>query len=66
MPNAVNNFKRYLEFLVPEEQLHEINRLIKWSNKSYLPCVNINKKFSMLNQLNLLKKELLTKHKLHH
>ena len=66
MPNAVNNFKRYLEFLAPEEQLHEINRLIKWSNKSYLPCVNINKKFSMLNQLNLLKKELLIKHKLHH
>ena len=29
MPNIINNFKRYLEFLTPEEQLREINRLIK-------------------------------------
>ena len=29
MPNIINNFKRYLEFLAPEEQLREINRLIK-------------------------------------
>ena len=65
MPNAVNNFKRYLEFLAPEEQLHEINRLIIWSNKSYLPCVNINKRFNIINQLNILKKELLIKNKLH-
>ena len=66
MPKAINNFKRYLQFLIPEEQLREINRLIKWSNKSYLPSININKKFSMLNQLNILKKELLINHKLHH
>ena len=59
MPYAINDFKRYLEFLAPEEQLGEINHLIKWSNKSYLPCVNINKKFNMINQLNILKKELL-------
>ena len=57
--NAINNFKRYLEFLTPKEQLGEINHLINWSNKSYLPCVNINKKFNMINQLNILKKELL-------
>ena len=43
MPNAINNFKRYLEFLIPEEQLREINCLIKWSNKSYLPSINITK-----------------------
>ena len=66
MPKAINNFKRYLQFLIPEEQLREINRLIKWSNKSYLPSININKKFSVLNQLNILKKELLINHKLHH
>ena len=59
MPYAINNFKRYLEFLTPEEQLGEISHLIKWSNKSYLSCVNINKKFNMINQLNILKKELL-------
>ena len=65
MPNIINNFKRYLEFLRPEEQLREINRLIKEFNNSYLPCPNINKKFSMLNQLKILKKEALINYKPH-
>ena len=65
MPNIIHNFKRYLKFLTPDKQLHEINRLIKEFNKSYLPCSNINKKISMINQLNTLKKELLINHKLH-
>ena len=59
MPKIINNFKIYLEFLTPEEQLREINRSIKEFNKSYLPCSNINKKFSMLNQLKIFKKEAL-------
>ena len=42
MPNIIHNFKRYLEFLTPDEQLGEINRLIKEFNKSYLPNSNIN------------------------
>ena len=53
MPNTINNFKIYLEFLIPEEQLREINCLIKEFHKSYLPCPNINKKFSTLNQLKI-------------
>ena len=65
MPNIIHNFKRYLQLLIPDEQLHEINCLIKEFNKSYLPCSNIDKKFSMINQLNTLKKELLINHKLH-
>ena len=44
MPNVINNFKRYLEILTPEEQLHEINCLIIMINKSYSPYVNVNKK----------------------
>ena len=64
MPSIIHNFKRYLEFLTPDEELREINRLIKEFNKPYLPCSNINKKFSMINQLNTLKKELLINHKL--
>ena len=66
MPNVINNFKRHLEFLTSEEQLREVNHLIKEFDKSYLPCVNIYKKFSMLNQLNILKKKLLIKKKLNH
>ena len=63
MPNIINNSKRHLEFLTPEEQLCEVNLLIKFFNKDTLSCVNINKKFSMLNQLNIIKNELLNKHK---
>ena len=63
MPNIIKNSKRHLEFLTPEEQLCEVNLLIKFFNKDTLPCININKKFSMLNQLNIIKNELLNKHK---
>ena len=65
MPSIIYNFKRYLEFLTPDEQLREINFLIKKFNKSYLPCLNINKKCSMIKLLNTSKKELLINHKLH-
>ena len=65
MPNAVNDFERYLDFLTPEEQLREINRLIEKFNKSYLPCPNINKKFNMLNQLKIFKKEASINYKSH-
>ena len=34
MPNIINIFKRYIELLTPDEQLHESNRLIKEVNKS--------------------------------
>ena len=56
MLNTTSDFKRYLEYLTPEGQLREINRLIEKFNKSYLPCPNINKKLNMLNQLKILKK----------
>ena len=65
MPN-INNFKRYLEILTPEEQLHEIYCMIKRINKSYSPCVNVNKKISMINQLNILEEDLLTRYKFHY
>ena len=66
MPKAINNFKRYIETLTPEEQLHEINRMIKMINKSYSPRVKANKKFSMINQLNILKREILSRNKFHY
>ena len=66
MPNVINNFKRYLEILTPEEQLHEINSLIIMINKSYSPYVNVNKKFSMINELNILKREILSRKKFHY
>ena len=66
MPKAINNFKRYIETFTPEEQLHEVNRMIKMINKSYSPCVKANKKFSMINQLNILKREILSRNKFHY
>ena len=65
MPNTIYDFKRYLENLTPEEQLREINRLIEKFNKSYLPCPNINKKFNMLTQQKIFKKEALINYKSH-
>ena len=56
MPNTINDFKRYLEYFTPQEQLREINRLIEKFDKSYLPCANIDKILNMLYQLKILKK----------
>ena len=56
MPNTINDFKRYLEYFTPQEQLREINRLIEKFDKSYLPCPNIDKILNMLNQLKIFKK----------
>ena len=60
MPNAINDFKRYLEFLTPKEQLPEINRLIEKFNKSYLPCPNITmlKKFNIKSTENIYKRSI--------
>ena len=67
MPNLINNFKRQLEFLTLEEQLREINYLIKKFNRSYSPCVNISKTFNMIKydkSTKYIKKELLINRKL--
>ena len=57
----MDDFKRFLKILTPEEQLYEINYLINDSNKSYFLCVNIKKKIRMLNELRALKKEIICK-----
>ena len=65
MPNTISDFKRYLEYLTPEKQLRQINRLIEKFNKSYLPCLNINDRLNMLNQLKIIKKEALINYTSH-
>ena len=57
----MDDLKRFLKILTPEEQLYEINYLINDSNKSYFLCVNIKKKIRMLNELRALKKEIICK-----
>ena len=50
------DFKRFLKFLTPKEQLYQINYWINDFNKSFFPCVKIKKKNCTLNELRALKK----------
>ena len=50
MPNITVDFKRFLHFLSPENQLCEINYMINEFNKSNRPCDHINKKIRILNE----------------
>ena len=55
------DFKRFLKFLTPKEQLYQITYWINDFNKSYFPCVEIKKKICMLKELRALKKMIRTK-----
>ena len=65
MPNIMVDFKRFLRLLSPENQLHEINSMINQFNKSNCKGENINKKFCILNELRILKKQIIFNHKQH-
>ena len=57
MPNTLKEFKNYLQFLTPLDQITEINHAIQdiltYKNKND----NINKKYSIIKQLNIIKKK---------
>ena len=68
IPNFINiikmtikfiDFKNYLKLLSPEERLREINFMINEFNKSNCNGENIAKKFRILNELRVLKKEII-------
>ena len=65
MPNIMVDFKRFLQLLSPENQLHEINSMVNQFNKCNCECENINKKFCILNELSMLKKQIIFNHKEH-
>ena len=65
MPNIVVDFKRFWQLLSPKNQLCEINFMINEFNKRNRPGDNINKKFRILNELKILKKEIIINHKEH-
>ena len=54
MHNVFMNFKKYLLFLSPDEQIREINKAINYSTKSNRKKISI--KFRMLKELRLIKK----------
>ena len=61
----MTDFKKYLRFLSPEDQIREINFMINEFNKSNNKGENINKKFRILNELKTLKKEIWFNHEEH-
>ena len=65
MPNIMTDFKKYLQFLPPKDQIYEINFMIGNSNKSIKKGENINKTFRILNELRILKKEIMFNYKQH-
>ena len=57
MPNIMTDFKKYLEYLSPEYQTCEIDFMLQDFYKSNRKGENVNKKFSIINELKELKKK---------
>ena len=59
MPNTLKEFKNYLQFLTPLDQITEINHVIHdiltYKNKDD----NISKKYNIIKQLNIIQKKFL-------
>ena len=59
MPNTLKEFKNYLQFLTPLDQITEINHVIHgiltYKNKDD----NISKKYHIIKQLNIIQKKFL-------
>ena len=63
MPNIMTDFKKYLQFLSPKNQICEIDSMIYDFNKSNRKGENIDKKFRIINELKTLKTEIILNHK---
>ena len=59
MSNTLKEFKHYLQFLTPLDQITEINHAIQDMLPHKNIDDNINKKYSIIKQLNIIKKQLL-------
>ena len=57
MPNIMTDFKKYLEYLSLEYQICEIDFMLQDFYKSNRKGENVNKKFSIINELKELKKK---------
>ena len=62
MHNTFKEFKKYLQFLTPWEQITEINHIIHDILLHNNPDDNINKKINVIKELNIIKKQLLHTH----
>ena len=57
MSNIMVDFKRYLQYLSPENQICEIDSTLQDFYKSNRKGENVNKKFRIINELKALKKK---------
>ena len=62
MPNTFKEFKKYLQFLTPWEQITEINHMIQDILLHNNLNDDINKKYHVIKELNIIKKQLLRIH----
>ena len=62
MLNIMVDFRRFLQLISPENQLCEINSMIKEFNKSNSKGENIKKKIRILNELRTFKKGTIINH----
>ena len=53
----MTDFKKYLQYLPPENQICEIDSMLRNFNKSNQKGENVNKKFPIINELKILKSE---------
>ena len=58
----MTDFKNYLQFSSPENQIYEIDSMFHDSNKSNQKYENNYKKFRIINDLKTLKKEIILNH----
>ena len=61
MRNRLMNFKAYLHFLSPQEQISELNSLIDYFIKDNSQNNNVNKKCNLIKELKKLKLDILNK-----
>lgn len=59
MLNTFIEFKKFLQFVTPQEQISEINHAIHNILMHNNPDDNINKKYYVIKELNMIKKQLL-------
>ena len=57
MSNTFTEFKKYLQFLTPCKQIIEINQMMRNNADD-----NTNKKYHIIKELNIIKKQLLHTH----
>lgn len=63
--NALNNFNNVMEYilLLPiDEQIYELDKIMKYHENYHHPHANVRQKYAIINQIKDLKKDLIIYH----